>query len=295
MKNLFYSKWGLYLLLIVCVFCKKVEKTFDESKLEIVNDEDGYFKGKIVLYEKDLFGITSNVTYTFNGNDVQREVKEKGTGITYGMIYQQKQDSVLYYYTNKEGSWYTSLPQKDFKNWVQSLERPVINSQGFDDELYVPEPFGTIFSPFNENTSLLTTLDCKIKNYGMGKCQTFSVPYHAICTVSYSEKIKIRPEILNVIEYNQPKSIPTLALQVKFEQPKAKQDGGFVDKVSEKINKVAVKIEKSIEFNKTDTTSDITISLPKNSKKKSGIELRNIINPPSDSKGGSSHHDFDIF
>ena len=295
-KYLSILNWILAISLIVMnVSCDKFSKNSTPSNTEITNDEEGFFKGKILLFEKDLFGVSSEITYTFNGGDVQREVSEASGNIIYGMIYQKSNDSVVYYYSKDQQSWHVSFSKDDFNKWVTTLEKPNLNHNEIYNTFSAPEPFGTIFQPFEEVTTLLSTSECDLQNYGKGKCQTFLVPFNSTCVVGYSEKIKIRPEILSVIEYNQPKSISTLALSVNFIESTPKKGGNIAEKVLEKADKVFVKIKGKIEFNKIDNTLDLSMNIPKNSKKLSASELDDIINPPSESSGGGSHHDFDLF
>lgn len=283
------------------VFCKKSEETTPKNQKEFRNDSDGYFKGIIKLEEKDMLGTHSDIVLTFNGNDVKREVTENlSKNISYGMIYRKGQDSVDYFYTKDQKSWHASIAKKDFQKWVQELETPIIESDDMGSSTLAGQrPFGIIFEFFDSSGSnvVSTITTSPLKNYSSVKCQTFLVPKDKSCNVWYSDDIKIRPEILDIIEHNQPKSIKTLALQVEYFSPKSTGEKNTLDKVVDKMDKILVKMDKKIHLNSINSNDEISINLPKNSEKVSPTKLNEIMFPPvesdkSSSGGGRHHHDF---
>lgn len=117
------------------------------------------------------------------------------------------------------------------------------------------------------------------------------------CNVWYSDAIKVLPEILEIIEHNQPVFIKTLALQVQYFSPESAGEKNNVDKVVDKMNKVLVKTDYQIHLNEIKPSDKVSIDLPKKSLKVSSKEINNIIYPPgesSESSGGGDHH-HDIF
>ena len=297
MKNTIAQLLSLLFATIILVSCNKSEQNPSKNSIAGASDSEGFFKGIIKLEEESLIE-KSYITLTFSGNDVKRETKKNGLdNISYGMIYRKGNDSVEYYYTKEGKTWHTLIEKKDFQKWVQILERPTIkNPEQFDRSFAVEEPFGTIFQPtgISGEYVLLNTFEAKLKDLPSVKSQTFILPDKlASCQVWYSEDLKIRPEILEMIEYNQPKSIKTLALQVQYF---AKDGNGeaknTVEKVFEKINKVTVKLEKKLNTKSINSTDNISIDLPANSEKTSLEKLDNIINPPDPNNNGrGSHHD----
>jgi len=284
------------------ISCKKTEQSTAGNLKEPFKDSEGYFKGIIKLEEKDVLGTHSDIVLTFNGNDVKREVTEKlFKNISYGMIYRKGNDSVDYFYTKDQKSWHTSIAKKDFQKWVQELEKPIIDPENMGTSLTGQPPFGIIFQYFDSSGKnvVSTITSSPLKNYSTVKCETFLVPDDKSCNVWYSDAIKIRPEILEIIEHNQPKSIKTLALQVEYFSPKSAGEKNALDKVFDKMNKVLVKTDKKIHLNDINSNHQASIDLPKNSEKVSPQSLNEIIYPAEQnegkSSGGGHHHHHDIF
>lgn len=292
----------LVIVLGIIVSCNKSENNTAGKTTELLNDSEGYFKGVIELEEKDMLGTHSDIVLIFNEGDVKREVTERLLkNISYGMIYRKKQDSVDYFYTKDQKSWYASIAKKDFRKWVQELEKPVIDSENIGNTSFaVQPPFGTIFKYFDSfGKGVVSTIaSSPLKNYTSVKCQTFLVPDSKSCNVWYSDAIKIRPDVLEIIEHNQPKSINTLALQVEYFSPESSNQKNTLDKVLDKVDKVLVKTDKKIYLSKINSSNKISIDLPKNSEKVSPQKLNEIIFPVEESSGSSSgggHHHHDIF
>lgn len=291
----------LIFALITIISCKESKESTTGNASEFISDSEGYFKGIIKLEEKDVLGTHSDIVLTFNGNDVKREVTEKlFKNISYGMIYRKGNDSVDYFYTKDQKSWHTSIAKKDFQKWVLELEKPIIDPENGSTSFAVQPPFGIIFQYFDSSGKnvVSTITSSPLKNYSAVKCQTFLVPDDKSCNVWYSDAIKVRPEILEIIEHNQPKSIKTLALQVEYFSPKSSGEKNTLDKVFDKVNKVLVKTDKKIHLNDISSNNQISIDLPKNSEKVSPQSLNEIIYPAEESDGKSSgggHHHHDIF
>lgn len=287
---------------VTIISCKESKESTTGNVKESTVDSEGYFKGIIKLEEKDVLGTHSDIVLTFNGKDVKREVTEKlFKNISYGMIYRKGNDSVDYFYTKDQKSWHTSIAKKDFQKWVQELEKPIIDPENIGStSLASQPPFGIIFQYFDSSGKnvVSTITSSPLKNYSAVKCQTFLVPDDKSCNVWYSDAIRIRPEILEIIEHNQPKSIKTLALQVEYFSPKSSGEKNTLDKVFDKVNKVLVKTDKKIHLNDINSNNQISIDLPKNSEKVSPQSLNEIIYPAEESDGKSSgggHHHHDIF
>jgi hypothetical protein len=305
LKSIYLKIFKLSLLVFVSammISCQKAEQKAAGNASEFISDSEGYFKGIIKLEEKDVLGTHSDIVLTFNGNDVKREVTEKlFKNISYGMIYRKGQDSVDYFYTKDQKSWHTSIAKKDFQKWVQELEKPIVDPENIGStSLAAQPPFGIIFQYFDSSGKnvVSTITSSPLKNYSAVKCQTFLVPDDKSCNVWYSDAIKIRPEILEIIEHNQPKSIKTLALQVEYFSPKSSGEKNTLDKVFDKMNKVLVKTDKKIHLNDISSNNQISIELPKNSEKVSPHSLNEIIYPAEENDGNSSsggHHHHDIF
>ncbi|MFC6267112.1 hypothetical protein [Frigoriflavimonas asaccharolytica] len=298
MARLFKITFYYSLLLITFLSCEKQE----EQKTAILsgnleNSNDDYFKGVIILEENGLISSKSKIKIILNGNDVQRDVSTSNNE-NYGLIYKRGQDSVVYYYKKDEKYYHTAIPKEDFQKWADSLIKPKLSASDYRYSSSLKEPFGTIFSPFEHRSEsiLLKTFQANLKNYGIAKCQTFLIGKDLICNVIYSESIKVRPEILSLIEYHQPKSIPTLALEVLYTTPESKNSADLPDKILNKLIKVSTKLENKMIFKSINNLSGNTIELPKNSIKISIDEMSDIIIPPNTSNGSESnhhhHHDF---
>ena len=272
--------------------CNKFEQNPSKNSIEVINDSDGYFKGIINLEEKDFLGTQSSITLTFNGNDVKREVSQRlFENVSYGMIYRRGKDSVEYYYTKDDKTWHTLIAKKDFQKWVTDLERPVVDSASIGSSTLIDNrPFGDIFKFFQSSAPNVTSsiVNSTLKNCTSVRLQTFLVPQNGVssCNVWYSEDIKIRPEILEIIEHNQPTSIKTLALQVEYFSPKVSAKN-TLDKVLDKVNKVLVKTGSKIHLNSVNYTNDVSVELPKNSVKVASKDFNIIVYPKVESSGSS--------
>lgn len=283
-------------ILFTMLHCAKSEEKSKDISVNRTSATNTYFKGIIKLDEKDVLGVNSRITITLNGDDVKREVQESQATV-YGMIYKKGQDSVLYYY-KKDGQYYhTAIYKQDFILWVSLLKTPQINSSLGDISGAFKKPFGTIFIPFDssENHILLNSTRANLKNYGSATFNTYAIGKDLLANVWYSDSIKIRPEILKLLEYNQPKSIATLALQVIYVAPDNSGTSEISDKVLEKLNKITVKLESNSYFNSINNTADISIELPTNSKRIKPDQMDDLINPPDVSKSKRRHHHHDFF
>lgn len=296
MKNTITQLLSLIFSAIIIVSCNKSEETSRNKSIEVKNDSEGYFKGIIVLEEKDVLGTQSYITYTFNGNDVKREITEKLLKtVSHGMIYKKDQDSVIYYYTKANQTWHTLISKKEFQKWVTDLETPVIDSTvSLNSNFSVKRPFGTIFEPLDSSAANVssTVVNSVLKNCTSVRCETFLVAAKGAysCNVWYSEDIKIRPGILEIIEHNQPKSIKTLALQVNYFSPKI-SGGNTLEKILDKVDKVLVKTQSKLQFSSINYTDKISVDLPQNSQKVSAKDLKMMINPDVESSGHSGGYD----
>ena len=292
LKNTITQLLSLLFATIILVSCNKFKENTPKNSIEVVNDSEGYFKGIIKLEEKDWLGTESNITLIFNGDDVKREVTQRlFSNVSYGMIYRKGKDSVEYYYTKDDKTWHTLIAKKDFQKWVTKLERPVIDSTNIGSSTLIDNrPFGDIFKFFNSSATDVTStiVNSTLKNCTSVRCQTFLVPQNGVssCNVWYSEDIKIRPEILEIIEHNQPTSIKTLALQVEYFSPKVSTKN-TLDKVLDKVNKVLVKTGNKIHLNSVNSTDNVSIELPKNSVKVASKDFNIIVHPKVESSGSS--------
>lgn len=292
----FFKLSLLVLVSIMIISCQKAEQKPAGIVSEFTTDSEGYFKGVIKLQEKDMLGTYSDIVLTFNGDDVRREVTEKMfKNISYGMIYKRGKDSVYYFYTKDQKSWYTSIMKHDFQQWVEKLEKPTVDSENpGSTTLSAQPPFGVIFEYFNTSDAIPSVKISPLKNYSSVKCQTFLVPESKSCNVWYSDAIKIRPEIMEIIERNQPVSIKTLALQVEYFSPKSTGEKNTLDKAVDKMNKVLVKTDHKIHLDEIRSNSKVLIDLPVNSVKISPQKMNDMINPPVESEEIGDHH-HDIF
>lgn len=296
LKNTIIKFLALIFATIILVSCSKSEESTAKKSIKVNNDSKGFFKGIIILEEKDVLGTQSYITYTFNGNDVKREVSEKLLKtVSHGMIYKKGQDSVIYYYTKAYKTWHTSIAKNEFQKWVTDLETPVIDSTGIlNSNFSVKRPFGTIFEPLDSSSPNVssTVANSVLKNCTSVRCETFLVSGKGSysCNVWYSDDIKIRPEILEMIEHNQPRSIKTLALQVNYFSPII-SGGNTFEKVLDKVDKVLVKTRSKLQFNSINYTDKISVDLPQNSQKVSAKDLKMMIDPDVESSGHSGGYD----
>lgn len=283
-------------ILFTMLHCAKNEEKSKDISVNRSSATNTYFKGVIKLDEKDVLGVNSRITITLNGDDVKREVQESQATV-YGMIYKKDEDSVLYYYKKENQFFHTAIFKKDFKVWVSKLEKPQTTTETWNESASLKEPFGTIFLPFESylDIILLNTTKVDLKNYGSASMNTYTVGTDLIANVWYSEAIKVRPQILQLLEYNQPTTITTLPLQVFYVSPKNKVSSDLSGKILSKLNRVTVKLKRNSQFNSINTTENIEIELPLNSKKISILEMGNMISPPDVSNGKRRHHHHDFF
>lgn len=301
MKKLNFRTGPLSIPLMICTAislnsCSKTKDDLSESPTIPTTNE--YFKGIIVLDKKDGFGQKSVITLNLTGDAVKREVNESANKISYGMIYKMDEDSVLYYYTKEMKTSHVAIPKKDFEDWINFLEEPTYKLKEYGSiSSSLIAPFGIIFMPFDnyaENISL-STIDFDLKKYGMAKSQTFLLGNRMLCNVGYSEDIKIRPEILTLLEHRQPKTIPSIALTVFYSSPKSPGNKSITEEIGETMQKVSAKMEDQLNLNKVSSTNKVSIDLPPNSKRVKLQQLNGIINPPipaDENKRRRHHHDF---
>lgn len=116
--------------------CDKLNKSNEKSDVTITNSSKEYFEGIIKFEETNVVESFSKISITLKDEGVQCEVVSKFNidNENYGMLYKKGDDSVYYYFSKKEKSYYTLIPKKDFKNWVLSLEKPKSVIEGdFED------------------------------------------------------------------------------------------------------------------------------------------------------------------
>ena len=286
-----------FLILFLLIGCKKEVEQKPILQSEIKNSNT-YFKGIIKLEEVDFFGKRASVTLTFNGDDVKREVQDYGQKIIYGMIYKRNQDSISYYYQNKEFSYYTVIPKDKFKTWVRDLQKPsFIGLDTKQSRAVLPEPFGTVFSTFGSSNknSLVKTTKANFKNFGLFNIQTYYLDNGYVCNVWYYENFKIHQEILEAIEHNIPNTLHSLPLKVKYSAPKIESKGTFAEELKEKTNKIFVKIEKNIELKEFAPSENTIVELPSKFKRITVEEMSNLVSPPEDNNNKKDSSLRDLF
>jgi hypothetical protein len=289
----------LGLLFMMLLFsCKEKNATNSESVTTKTTPKENYFKG-IIRFKETYNNVSeklskSLITITVDGENVKREVKIYKLGMlenTVGMMYFKNKDSVYYYNTTPLKSIGVALPKSDYLAWVKTRTLPT-DSLKNGSQYHWQIPFGDIFAPLEDQVNLNIKIAENISIMNLKNCNLMTILFDETktCTVGYSNEINLAPTILGFIEYNQPKSLKTIALSVHYSS--LKKATSKLDKILEKTNQLG---KPSIQYNGHENLDKPDISLPKNTVFYKPEIFNNIVSPPEEPSSGSGHHHHDFF
>lgn len=288
-----------FIVIMTFVSCLNKENSANTENIRNkTTKQDKYFKG-IIHFKETYHGISEKInknliTITIDGESVKREVKNYSFGIldnTVGMVYKANSDSVFYYHTKKDKTHAVKIVKADYLNWVANKNFKSDSPDLIIDNYWI-SPFGEIFAPLTDKANIDIKIAKNITLLGLKNCELMSMLFdkNKTCSVIYSNEIKLAPGILELIEYNQPNNLKTIALSVKY---------NLIEKSLSSFDKLVnkpLKIRKpSLDYNGHENQEKPIIELPKNTIILTPDNFNAIINPPSaesSGSGGGHHHDF---
>ncbi|MCB2406853.1 hypothetical protein [Hymenobacter lucidus] len=171
---------------------------------------------------------TKYVTLTLDGHRIRRDVRTNSFADStdrYGIIADLRTDSVTYYVQNQFRNVHCSLKRTDYLARVAANE-PILTSLDL-------RPYGTVFEALPAETHALTQeLKTGLTLGALVDCSAmlFFFPDRTRCEVIYSEQVRVAKPLIDLVEYNSPRVLPTLALAVHYTPPPLAQNAGLLDK-----------------------------------------------------------------